>query len=74
MISADHNQIRERVQKLDNQVREIKEEIYKIAWFMRGGVSSDDLFWRYTHDDRKLMTEVIKGNIENTKNAKMPLL
>jgi hypothetical protein len=41
---------------------------------MRGGVSSDALFHAYSYEDRKIMNEIIKENIETTKNSKMPLI
>jgi hypothetical protein len=41
---------------------------------MRGGVSSEDLLWKYTAEDREIMSKSIKDIVENTKNAKMPLL
>jgi hypothetical protein len=41
---------------------------------MRGGVSSQDLFHVYSYEDRTIMNDIIKDNIEATKAAKMPLL
>lgn len=58
----------------EGQAKEIKDEIFRISWYMRGGVSSQDLFHTYSFEDRRMMFEIIKENIEATKNAKMPLL
>jgi hypothetical protein len=55
-------------------VRQIKEEIYRISWYMRGGVSSLDLLHYYTRDDRIVMNEIIKENIELTQKTQMPLI
>jgi len=52
----------------------LKDEIFRISWYMRGGVSSQDLFHTYTRDDRIVMNEVIKDNIELTKKSGLPLL
>lgn len=41
---------------------------------MRGGVSSQDLFHIYSYEDRTIMNDIIKDNIEATKAAKMPLV
>jgi hypothetical protein len=41
---------------------------------MRGGVTANDLFDRYSVEDIELMYEIIKENIESTKAAQMPLL
>lgn len=41
---------------------------------MRGGVSSDDLFFKYSYEDRQIINEIIKDNIEATKNSRLPLV
>jgi hypothetical protein len=41
---------------------------------MRGGVSSHELFHVYSTEDRTIMNSIIKDNIENTKNTKLPLM
>jgi hypothetical protein len=41
---------------------------------MRGGVNSVDLFHMYSYEDRQIMTTIIQGNIEATKNSKLPLI
>jgi len=41
---------------------------------MRGGVTVNDLFDRYSHDDREAMYAVIKENIEATTESGMPLV
>lgn len=41
---------------------------------MRGGVSVNDLFDRYSAEDRDLIYSVIKDNIDATKATQMPLL
>lgn len=41
---------------------------------MRGGVSVNDLMDRYGFEDRELMYDIVKDNIESTKAAQMPLI
>lgn len=41
---------------------------------MRGGVSINDLFDRYSFEDREAMYKLISENIETTKETQMPLL
>ena len=74
MITATEEQMNQKIARLEKQCAGIKEEIFKISWYMRGGVSSDDLFWKYTIEDRKIMSSIINTNLENTKTARMPLL
>lgn len=41
---------------------------------MRGGVTSHDLFHVYTHEDRTIINNIIKDNIEATKASKLALI
>lgn len=41
---------------------------------MRGGVSVNDLFDRYTLEDIKLINEVIKSNIKATTDSGISLI
>jgi len=55
-------------------VRDIKDEVFRISWYMRGGVSSYELFHVYSRDDRIIMNEIVKDNIELTKKSGLPIL
>ena len=41
---------------------------------MRGGVSINDLMDRYSAEDIEVMHDIIKENIETTKQTQLPLL
>jgi predicted membrane protein len=58
----------------DNIAKSIKDEIFRLSWYMRGGVSSYELFHVYGFEDRKIMNEIIKDNIDLTKSSGLPLL
>lgn len=66
--------ILEEVEKLENQTKQLKDDIFRIAWHMRGGVTSEDLFWRYSVEDREILSRIIKDNIELTNKTKMPFV
>ena len=74
LIGQSPELIQERLVRLDNQVKDFKQELFRISWYMRGGVSVNDLMDRYSFDDRETMYEIIKDNIEATKESQMPLL
>lgn len=59
---------------MENEIKQIKHECYQLSWYMRGGVTFDTLMYDTDLEDQEIMTNIIKDNIENTKNAKMPLL
>jgi hypothetical protein len=69
-----HHKIEDYVSDLEADIKLIKDDIYRIAWAMRGGVSSADLFHVYSHEDRSIMGKIIKENIESTKKSGMPLI
>jgi hypothetical protein len=60
--------------RLEGEVKEFKEELFRISWFMRGGVTISDLLFMCSSEDRDLIYTVIKENIDLTKETKMPLL
>ncbi len=68
------SEIESRVARLEEITKQIKDDIFRISWYMRGGVSSQDLFHIYSVEDRKIMNKIISDNIESTKNNQMPLL
>lgn len=62
------------VEQLETEAKGIKDEIFRISWYMRGGVSSHDLMYRYSYEDRGIIGNIIKENIETTKESRLPLL
>jgi hypothetical protein len=41
---------------------------------MRGGLSVEQLLYDTDLEDHDIISSIIKDNIENTKNSKMPLI
>ena len=56
------------------QVKQFKQELFRISWYMRGGVTVNDLLHVYSADDREFIYNVINENIESTKVSGLPLL
>jgi hypothetical protein len=67
-------QITEDLIRLDEETKQFKLELYRISWYMRGGVTVNDLLDRYSYEDREIFYKVIKENLEATKESQMPLL
>jgi hypothetical protein len=57
--------------KLDRDSKAIKKEIIRICWFMRGGINLDQA-WLLSYQERELIAEQIKQNLETTKQSKLP--
>ena len=41
---------------------------------MRGGVSVEQILYDTDLEDHEIMSKLVKDNIKNTKNSKMPLI
>ena len=73
-MSLSDSEVEKFLIRLDAEVSKIKEELFRISWYMRGGVTVKDLLHLYSHDDLTIFSKIIGENIENTKNTQMPLL
>jgi len=73
-MSLQDSELLELVKDYENRTKNIKDEIFRIAWHMRGGVQAHDLFWNYSYEDREVLSKIIKDNIETTNKTGMPLI
>lgn len=69
-----NSDIEQYIKYLENEVKSIKDEVFRLSWYMRGGVSSTDLFYLYSYEDREILSRIIKDNIDASVKAKMPLI
>lgn len=56
---------------LEKDSKALKEEAIQICWYMRGSISYDDSML-LTTEDRKIISKLIKDNLETTKKTGMP--
>jgi hypothetical protein len=64
-------EIEAEVQKMENESKAIRRNIYKMAWFMRGSVNVEQLF-SMDIADQEILAELIKENLETTKESGLP--
>jgi hypothetical protein len=74
LISLSVQEIQDKLVGLEKEAKRFKEDLFRISWYMRGGVTVNDLMYIYSYEDREGMYAVINDNIEATKAAQMPLL
>lgn len=60
--------------RLEKEIQDFKNELARISWYMRGGVTVQELMHVYSFDDRENFYTVIKENIDMTKETKMPFI
>lgn len=56
---------------MEAEVKSLKQEALRFTWHMRGGLSYDDALM-LSADERKLISELIKDNLETTKKSGLP--
>jgi hypothetical protein len=73
-MAMSNSDIPKFINNLESSVKVIKDEIFKISWYMRGGVTSQELLHIYSYEDRTIMSNIIKDNIETTQKTKLPFV
>ena len=53
---------------MDSEVKNLKHELLKICWYMRGGVSYQESL-NMSIDERKIVGNIVKDNLETTKKT-----
>ena len=59
------------VDRMDQEVKDIKQQSLKMSWYMRGGATYEDML-QMSLQERNLVTDLIKDNLETTKTSKLP--
>ena len=55
----------------DSQVKNLKLEIMKICWFLRGGMSWNEALV-LSPDERTIVSQLVKENMDTTKKSGQP--
>jgi len=55
----------------DSQVKNLKLELMKVCWFMRGGMSWSEALV-LSPDERTIVSQLVKENMETTKKSGQP--
>lgn len=63
-------EIHEEAKKLELQGRAIKKEVLKMCWYLRGLSFSEGM--NLSFDEREIVAEIIKENLETTKKTGLP--
>ena len=56
--------------KMDKEAREIKKDVLKMCWYMRGLSYAEGM--NLSYEERELVGEIIKENLETTKKTGLP--
>ena len=56
---------------MEADTKNLKHELLKICWFMRGGVTYNEAL-EMGNTDRKIIADIVKDNLETTKKTGQP--
>lgn len=59
------------MKKLEQEAKQIRDEMFRICWSMRGGITIDQAM-QLSYRDRESIAELIKSNLETTKKSGLP--
>jgi hypothetical protein len=59
---------------MDNDIKRLKHDCYKLAWYMRGGVNATELMYASDVGDLEILNRIVEENIETVKKTQMPFL
>lgn len=72
-MTLTHTEIEELIEQFDRESKAIRKEALKFTWYMRGGLSYNEAM-ALSHQERELVSKIIKENIEATEKSGLPLL
>jgi len=69
-LSLPHDEILKYVQQLEKEAKDIKKDVLKICWYMRGMSYTEGMSMSF--EDRVIVGDIIKENLETTKKSGLP--
>ena len=67
----DSDGISKMVDQMEKETQDIRLDILKLCWYMRGGVTYDEAM-QMGQVDRNLINNIVKENLETTKKSGLP--
>lgn len=65
------DQIAKLVDQMEKESNDIRQEAVKMAWYMRGGLTYDQAM-QLGLTERRIISDLIKENLETTKKSGLP--
>ena len=61
------------LKKFDTEAEEIRINLFKLVWYMRGGINIDQAYM-LCQKEQKIIFDIISDNIKNTEKSGLPLI
>lgn len=72
-MTLTNEEIVELLDQLSKEAKAIKKDLLTTCWYMRGSITYDDAMM-LSMEERNLITEIIKSNLETTKESGLPFI
>ena len=59
------------VDRMEKEANDLKSQCLKMSWHMRGGSTYQDVL-NMSFNERNMIAELIKSNLETTQKSKLP--
>jgi hypothetical protein len=59
------------VDTMEKETRDIRLDVLKLCWYMRGGVTYEEAM-QMSSQERAIINDIVKDNLETTKRTQLP--
>jgi hypothetical protein len=71
LLTLTVDEINDVVKEMEAESKAIKKELYRMCWFMRGGITIEQAY-QMDAMDREVIGEIIESNLDTAKETGMP--
>lgn len=70
-MSLSLEEIDELSRKMEKETKALKDNLFRLCWYMRGGMTISEAY-NLAPDDLEVLNIIIKDNMETTKKSGLP--
>lgn len=70
-MTSSTEEISEMVEEMEKEANSIRQQSLKMSWYMRGGATYQDVL-QMSFQERQMINDLIKENLETTKSSRLP--
>ena len=70
-MTLDNEEVIEELDQLDRQSKALKKNLMKMCWYLRGGMTYEEIY-QLGPMDRQIINKVVEENLEVAKESGLP--
>ena len=71
LLVLDSDGITKMIDAMEKETQDIKRDVLKLCWYMRGGVTYDEAM-QMSREEREIINTIVKENLDTTKKSGLP--